>query len=77
MCLSKRQTMWLRLHACSVVFDSLQPYGLHPTSLLCLRDSPGKNTGVSCHFPLQGIFLTQGLNPCLQGHLLWQADSYH
>ena len=28
-------------------------------------DSPGKNTGVSCHFLLQGIFLTQGLNPGL------------
>ena len=25
----------------------------------------GKNTGVGCHFLLQGIFLTQGLNPCL------------
>ena len=25
-------------------------------------DSPGKNTGVGCHFLLQGIFLTQGLN---------------
>ena len=28
-------------------------------------DSPGKNTGVGCHFLLQGIFLTQGLNPGL------------
>ena len=26
------------------------------------RDSPGKNTGVGCHFLLQGIFLTQGSN---------------
>ena len=26
---------------------------------------PGKNTGVGCHFLLQGIFLTQGLNPDL------------
>ena len=26
-------------------------------------DSPGKNTGVGCNFLLQGIFLTQGLNP--------------
>ena len=26
---------------------------------------PGKNTGVDCHFLLQGIFLTQGLNPRL------------
>ena len=25
----------------------------------------GKNTGVCCHFLLQGIFLTQGLNPYL------------
>ena len=23
-------------------------------------DSPGKNTGMGCHFLLQGIFLTQG-----------------
>ena len=30
-----------------------------------LRDSPGKNTGVGCHALLQGIFLTQGLNPPL------------
>ena len=33
---------------------------------------PGKNTGVGCHFLLQGIFPTQGSNP---GLLLWQADS--
>ena len=25
----------------------------------------GKNTGVGCHFLPQGIFLTQGSNPCL------------
>ena len=29
-------------------------------------------TGVGCHFLLQGIFLTQGLNLCL---LHWQVDS--
>ena len=27
-----------------------------------LWDFPGKNTGVGCHFLLQGIFQTQGLN---------------
>ena len=27
--------------------------------------SPGKNTGVGCHFLLQGIFPTQGSNPGL------------
>ena len=30
-----------------------------------LWDSPGKNTGVGCHFLLQGIFPTQGSNPGL------------
>ena len=28
-------------------------------------DSPGNNTRVGCHALLQGIFLTQGSNPCL------------
>ena len=37
-----------------------------PDCSLLLRpwDSPGKNTGVGCHFLLQGIFLTHGSNPC-------------
>ena len=30
--------------------------------LLCPWDFPGKHTGVGCHFFLQGIFPTQGLN---------------
>ena len=30
-------------------------------------DSTGKNTGVGCHVLLQGVFLTQGLNP----HCRW------
>ena len=33
--------------------------------ILCPWDSPGKNTGVGCHFIIQGIFLTQGSNLCL------------
>ena len=33
--------------------DSWQPHGLQPTRLLCLWDSPGKNTGVGCHCLLQ------------------------
>ena len=41
----------------------LQPHGLKPIRLLCPWDFPGKNTGVSCHTILQGIFLTQGLYP--------------
>ena len=42
----------------SVVSDSLRPFGLQPARLLCPWDSPGKNTGVGCHFLLQGIFPT-------------------
>ena len=33
---------------------------------------PSKNTGVGCHFLLQGFFPTQGSNPPL---LHWQTDS--
>ena len=36
--------------------------GLQPARLLCPWDSPGKNTGVGCHAPLQGVFPTQGSN---------------
>ena len=45
----------------SVVSDSLQPHGLHPTRLLCPWDSPDKNTGVGCHAFLQGVFLTNSI----------------
>ena len=42
--------------------DSLRPCGPQPARLLCLWDSPGKDTGVGCHALLQGIFPTQGSN---------------
>ena len=48
----------------------LRLHWLQPGRLLCLWDFPGKNTGLSCHFLFQGIFLTQGLNPCLL-HCRW------
>ena len=35
-----------------VVSDFLQPHGLYPTRFLCPWNSPGKNTGVGCHFLL-------------------------
>ena len=41
----------------------LWPHGLKPARLLCPWDFPDKNNGVACHFLLQGIFLTQELNP--------------
>ena len=48
------------------------PMGCSPPGSSVHGDSPGKNTGVGCHALLQGIFPTQGSNPCL---LHWQADS--
>ena len=51
--------------SCSVMSDSLQPHGLWLATLLCLRNSPGKNTGVFFHCLLQWIFPTQRLNPGL------------
>ena len=37
----------------SVMSDSVRPHRQQPTRLLCPWDSPGKNTGVGCHFLLQ------------------------
>ena len=41
-------------HAKSLQFmsNSVWPRGQQPTRLLCPRNSPGKNTGVGCHFLL-------------------------
>ena len=44
----------------SVMFDSLQPYGLYSP-----WNFPGQNTGVGSLFLLQRIFPTQGSNPGL------------
>ena len=63
---------YFHAHARSIMSDSLRPRGLQPARLLCPRDSPGKNTGVGCHFLLQGIFRTRGSNP---GLLRWEAGS--
>ena len=63
--------------------NSLRSHGLQPTRLLCPWDSPGKNTGVGCHFLLQRIFPTQGMNPDLLHyrqilyHLSHQGSQYH
>ena len=74
------------IHVCacmlshSAVSGSLPPHGLQPAGLLCPWNFPGRNTAVSCHFLLQGNFLTQGSNPRLLCLLHWQADSlplYH
>ena len=55
--------------------NSLWPYGLWPTRLLCPWDSSAKNTGVGNHALLQGIFPTQdskpGLLHCSRFFTIW------
>ena len=77
----KEEILWWRdtesfwdivVSSLSCVPTLLRPHGLQPTRLFCPWNFPGKDTGVSCHFILQGIFPTQGSNP----HLLHgQANS--
>ena len=64
--------------ACSLALimpNFLLPHELQPTRLLCPWDFPDKNTRVGCHGLPQGIFLTQGSNPCFLRLLYWQAVS--
>ena len=60
--------------SCSVLSDSFATPGIiaHHTPLS--MGFADKNTGVGCHFLLQGIFLTQGSNPWL---LLGRQILYH
>ena len=51
---------WNNLHAQSCL--TLRPNELQPPRLLCPWDSPGKNTGVGCHFLPKGIFPIHGSN---------------
>ena len=53
--------------SCLTLWD---PMDSSPPGSSVHGNSLGKNTGVGCHFLLQGIFLAQGLNPCLL-HCRW------
>ena len=59
----------------SVVSNSFRPLGLQPPSLLCPQNFQARTVEAGCHFLLQGIFLTQGSNPCLLCLQHWQVDS--
>ena len=50
---SQASQVALLLLSRSVVSDSVRPQRWQPTRLCCPWDSPGKNTGVGCHFLLQ------------------------
>ena len=73
--LSKRKTPYevhlkVKCESFSHVWLFVTPWTI-AHRLLCSWNSPKKNTGVGCHFLLQGIFLTQELNLglCTAGRL--------
>ena len=80
---SKCQACSYRVFVCVCLCVSMlsrvrlfDPHGLQPTSRLCSWSFPGKNTSGGCHFLLQGIFSTQGLNSHLLRLLHCQVDSF-
>ena len=60
--------------AWSVASNSSTPWTVAYQAPLSMGFS-SKNTGVGCHFLLQGTLPTQGLNPCLLCLMHWPADS--
>ena len=64
LCLHKDQPkILLHVLSRSVVSDSCNQLDCNPPGS-SVHGTSGKNTGVGCHFRLQGIFPTQELNPC-------------
>ena len=59
--------LWSVAQSCPALCD---PTDWSPPGSSLHGDSPGKNTRVGCHAFLQGIFLTQGLDPGLL-HCRW------
>ena len=56
---------WSEMKSLSRVWLFVSPWTAAPQAPFRPWDFPGKNTGVGCHFLLQWIFPTQGLNPGL------------
>ena len=53
-----------KIIACSIISDSANLWTIGCQAPLSMGFSRQTSTGVSCHFLLQGIFLTQGALPC-------------
>ena len=61
------------MHLFHLAAPELCPFICCLVSQLCPWDFPGKNTGVGCHFFIQGIFPTQGsiCVSCLAGRFFY------
>ena len=68
----------------SVVSNSVQPHRRQPTRLPRTWDSPGKNTGVGCHFLLQAKELGMAknkvkyylINLCFQNEIIFSRSLF-
>ena len=60
---------------CARACPTLQPHEQACQAPLSM-DFPDKNTGVGCHFLLQGIFPAQQSNPGLLRLLHWQVEHH-
>ena len=76
LCTERGSYMYMdaRMRAKSLQF-CLTLCNLHPTRLLCPRDSPGKNTVMGFCDLLQGLFPTQRWNCVSLGLLHWKVCS--
>ena len=72
---------YMYVSICAQSCPTQRSYGLQPARLHCPWNSPGKHTGVGCHFLLQGVFLIQGWNlrllHCRQMLLCWATREAH
>ena len=63
-----------RARARLAMSNAPRPHWTVAHQLLCPWDFPGKNTGVGCHFLLQGTFPARGSNMPLFCFQHWQLD---
>ena len=66
---------WVHATSLQLCPTFLRPYGLQPARLLCLWESPGRNTGVGCHALCQGTSRPRDQTHVSLCLLHWQAGS--
>ena len=74
----KTNATWCHLCTCACMHRTVwlcDPVDCSPPGSSVHGVFPDKNTGVGCHFFLQGTFPTQGSNPHLLCLLHWQVGS--
>ena len=71
--------VWVGVMSCPTLWS----HRLQPARLFCPWNFPGNNTGMGCHFVVQGIFMTQGVphiscvsctgRPILDHYTTWET----